>query len=237
MLKKLISFFKRESVTAWIWWTMQGVSFYFYTAALIDLNKPEYMPVAGGIATILSYLFFTRKKGHFDSAIDECRLRLNDVMVMQDISNYDNLSHNLEGEIAKRDIELDKNRKLIFKLEDEIKAIKSPTRQTSSMSMFSLSSMSSSSGRRSTGISPRLPIGYSKRRSGDKNYLENVRRFSSAIRRNQRMSARLAFMEGVAILYSVFLSAFGSEFVKWWHSSCHEPYSRWLSYLISNHAC
>ena len=214
LIKKLFDFIKSDTVRLPIWWTSQILALYFYTEALVGMNKPEIMPSAGAFATVFAWLIYTRQKGKNDDRAREYELDVIRMMIEFDIQNVNYTNHNIKIDLEQRDYEIAKLRYDFGKLEDKIENLSKP--KPPNQPLWSM--LGSSMVARSRHPAPQRRTHYMRHIHSIDTYQENIKNFKEAIRDHRKISGRFGILEGVAILYSAALSAFGAEFVRWVHS-------------------
>lgn len=210
--------FKRppEKYTMPIWWLCQIGTSYTYTNAFVGLNKPDIMPLAGGLATVLAYLLYTRQKGLHDEKAREHQLELMRVMARKD-ADIDRVHlHNRKGDIEKIYYEIGK---LKYDLAKEKRDLEEKAQKVSSSPQWSLGGITSSSLHNPIKASmPRQDLSYSRQNVDINGYQATIDSYMDAIKSNQRFAERFAILEAATIAYTAALSAFGADLVRWVHS-------------------
>lgn len=198
-----------------IWWSLQTLIALNITRYIVSLNKPEIMPAVGAFASVFSFLFYTRRKGKHDDLVRAYQLEMVEMMVRNNVDSERYYNHKMKGEFEKRDYEIACIRHLFRNLKNDHEAFKRYGPNGPSGNQLSgLSALS-----RAMNSEPHRPEHQPPHvRISQDGYLISIRNWKKAIRENQSWSSRFSTLEGAAIFYSAIVSAFGAEFVRWWHS-------------------
>ena len=218
-LKKIKDRIFSDRLRLILWWILQTLIALNITRYIVSLNRPEIMPAVGAFASVFSFLFYTRHKGKHDDLARAYQLKMVEMMVRNNVDNERYYNHKIKGEFEKRDYEIDCIRHLLRKLKNDHEALKRyGPNGPSGDQLSNLSALSRAMNSESFRPAHQPPYV----RISQDDYLRSIRNWRKAIRENQSWSSRFSALEGAAIFYSAVVSAFGAEFVRWWHSLPNE---------------
>lgn len=188
------------------WWFVTILSALSLSTIILNFKDPSQAPVAGAIFTVAAFFWFTRQKAKQDGYAQDAERRLADLNQMHFMNELNAIKASISTETHERKVEDHKLAVEISKQADDLH------QRSSGAGLMFLSA--SSRVKRPSAPPPRISPSPVTRIA---NYRELSGDLRGAIKEHRDFSGRIGKMEGFSILYGAAISAFGSDFIRWWN--------------------